>query len=142
MRKLALIAALCVAVVLPGHAQDKAAFQALADQWAEAFNKGDLAKVGQMYAEDAVLLPLDVAMVRGKDAIQAYWKKEAERTGDLKVTVTDVKPLGTDAAHTVFTSTIKTKGAQAQEIPGKGATLAQKAGGDWKIVSHVWNRDQ
>ena len=142
MRRIALVAAFCLAAVVPGYAQDKAAFQKLADQWTEAFNKGDLAQVGQMYTEDAVLLPPEAEMARGRDAILAYWKKEAERFGDIKVTITDVKPLGADAAHVVFTSTLKTKGAQAQDVPGKGATLAQKAGGDWRIATHVWNRDK
>ena len=142
MRRIALVAAFCLAAVVPGYAQDKAAFQKLADQWTEAFNKGDLAQVGQMYTEDAVLLPPEAEMARGRDAILAYWKKEAERVGDIKVTITDVKPLGADTAHVVFTSTLKTKGAQAQDVPGKGATLAQKAGGDWRIATHVWNRDK
>ena len=142
MRRLALVAVFCLAAVVPGHAQDKASFQKLADQWSEAFNKGDITRVAQMYVDDAVLLPPEAEMLRGKDAILAYWKKEAERVGDIKVTITDVKPLGAETAHVVFTSTLKTKGAQAQEVPGKGATLVQKAGEDWRIATHAWNRDR
>ena len=72
----------------------------------------------------------------------AYWRKADERMGDVKVAITDVKPLGADSAHVVFTSTLRTKSQQPQEIPGKGATLVQKAGTDWTIVTHVWNRNQ
>ena len=143
MRKLALVAAFCLAVAGHGHAQDKAGFQRLAEQWTEAFNKGDLAMVERMYTEDAVLLPPEAEMVRGKDAIMAYWRKAAEQMGDLKVAITDVRPLGAETAHLVFTSTFKPKGAQQpQEVPGKGATLVQKAGNDWRIVTHAWNRNQ
>lgn len=139
MRRLALIAAFCLAAVMPAYAQDKAEFQKIADQWIDAFNKGDISKVSQMYTDDAVLLPPGAETVRGKDAILAYWTKEAERIGDLKVTVTDLKPLGPGSVHVIFTSTLKTKGQQPQEVPGKGATLAQKAGDDWRIATHVWN---
>ena len=142
MRKMALVAAFCLAIAVPGHAQDKAAFQKLADQWTEAFNKGDFAAVERMYAGDAILLPPDAEMLRGKDAVMAYWKKAAEQMGDLKVAIADVKPLGAENAHIVFTSTLRTKGQQPQEMPGKGATLVQKAGTDWKIATHVWNRDR
>ncbi|HEX2134938.1 MAG TPA: SgcJ/EcaC family oxidoreductase [Microvirga sp.] len=142
MRRLALLAAFCVAAAIPGYAQDRAEFQRLADQWTEAFNKGDVARVSQTYAEDAILLPPEAEMVRGREAILAFWRKEAERIGDLKVTITDVKRLGDDEAHIVFNSTARSKGQQPQEVPGKGTTLVQKSGGDWRIATHVWNRNR
>ncbi len=137
MRKLAWVAAFCVAAALPASAQDKAALQRLADEWAGAYNKGDTAAVGQMYLEDAVLLPPEAEMVKGRNPIQAFWKQEAERTGDLKVTIMEVRPLGSDAAHAIFTSTLRIKGQPPQEVPGKGAALLQKVGADWRIATHV-----
>jgi uncharacterized protein (TIGR02246 family) len=141
MRKLVFALAFCLAATIPASAQDKGELQKLADQWTEAYNKNDIAKVSRMYTDDAVLLPPETKMIRGKEAIQTFWQKEAEQTTDLKVTVTDVKPLGSANAHAIFTSTVRTKGQQVQEVPGKGTALLQRSGEDWRIVVHVWNRD-
>jgi uncharacterized protein (TIGR02246 family) len=102
--------AFCLAAALPASAQDKGELQKLADQWTDAYNKNDIGTASRMYADDAVLLPPETDMIRGKEAIRTFWQKEAERTTDLKVTITDVKPLGSTNAHAVFTWTLKTKG--------------------------------
>ena len=49
MRRLALLATIVVALSAPGHAQDNATVQRLADQFAEAFNKNAAAGIGEMY---------------------------------------------------------------------------------------------
>jgi ketosteroid isomerase-like protein len=94
-----------------------------------------------MYSDDAVLLPPDAAIIRGREAIQGFWRNEAEQTTDLKVTVIDVKSLGSANAHAIFRSTVRQKGQASPEVPGKGITLLQKSGEEWKIVAQVWNRD-
>jgi len=125
----------------PAAAQDKGDLQKLADQWTEAYNKNDIAAVARIYTDDAVLLPPDAAMIKGREAIQGFWKTEAERATDLKVTVVEVKSLGPANAHAIFTSIVRPKVQPSQQVPGKGATLLQKSGEEWKIVAQVWNRD-
>ena len=46
-----------VLMLAPAMAQDKATIQKLADDFAQAFNKGDFAAVAAMYTEDATVLP-------------------------------------------------------------------------------------
>lgn len=142
MRRLALVVVFCLAAAVPSYAQDKAAIQKLVDQFAEAYNKGDAAAVSQMYTDDAVLLPPGAEMVRGKDAIQGFWKQQVERSGDLKVTVVETKSLGSDVAHAIGTTTSRTKGQQPQTLSGKGTVLLQRVGTDWKIATHIWNRNK
>ncbi len=140
MRRFALVATFCLAV-LPASAQDKAEFQKIADRFVQAYGKGDLTAVLQLYAEDAYLLPPQVPMARGQSSIAEFWKGEAQRAELRQVTVVDAKPLGNDTAHVIFTSVLRTRGQAPKEFQGKGTVLAQKVGADWKMLVHVWNRD-
>ncbi|MFA9496063.1 MAG: nuclear transport factor 2 family protein [Candidatus Bathyarchaeota archaeon] len=40
----------------------------------EAFNKGDLATAMYVYTEDATILPPNAEIMKGKEAITAYWQ--------------------------------------------------------------------
>jgi uncharacterized protein (TIGR02246 family) len=122
--------------------QDKATIDKLNESFMAAFQKGDTAAIGQMYAEDAYLLPSGGEMVRGRAAIQAFWTKAAEGIGDFKLTTVDVKPLGNDAAREIGTFTLKTKGQPPQEVAGKYVVVWQKVGGDWKLATDIWNTDK
>jgi uncharacterized protein (TIGR02246 family) len=122
--------------------QDKATIDKLNESFMAAFQKGDTAAIGQMYAEDAYLLPSGGEMVKGRAAIQAFWTKAAEGIGDFKLTTVDVKPLGNDAAREIGTFTLKTKGQPPQEVAGKYVVVWQKVGGDWKLATDIWNTDK
>ena len=93
------IAALLIA--MPAFAQDKATIDKLNTEFMAAFAKGDMAALGQMYTEDAYLLPPDSETVKGRAAIQTFWTNAAAAIGDLKLTTVDVKPLGSDAAREI-----------------------------------------
>jgi uncharacterized protein (TIGR02246 family) len=121
---------------------DKATIDKLNESFMAAFQKGDTAAIGQMYAEDAYLLPSGGEMVRGRAAIQTFWTKAAEGIGDFKLTTVDVKPLGNDAAREIGTFTLKTKGQPPQEVAGKYVVVWQKVGGDWKLATDIWNTDK
>jgi uncharacterized protein (TIGR02246 family) len=128
-------------VALPGYAQDKAEFQRIADRFVEAYAKGDLNSVLRLYAEDAYVLPPQATMVKGQNDIANFWKEEARRTELKEVTVMDAKTLGNNTAHVIFTSVGRTRDAAPKEIKGKGTALAQKVGDDWRMLVHIWNRD-
>jgi uncharacterized protein (TIGR02246 family) len=107
-----------------------------------AFNKGDMAAVGQMYIEDAYLLPPGAEIVKGRAAIQTFWTNAAAAIGDLQLTAIDVKALGGDAAREVGTFTLKTKGDKPQEVAGKYVVVWEKTGGQWKLATDIWNSDK
>jgi uncharacterized protein (TIGR02246 family) len=121
-------------------AQDKATIEKLNERFVAALNKRDVAAIGQMYAEDAYLLPAGAEMVKGRSAIQAFWAKAVEGVADFKLTTVDVKPLGTDAAREIGTYSLKTK--DQQEVAGKYVVVWQKAGDEWKLATDIWNTDQ
>src|SRR6266403_30138 len=98
MRRIAILVIGFALLAAPALAQSKAAIQKLEDQWGAAFNKGDAAAVAAMYSEDAHVLPAGDAMVKGRAAIEALWKKDIAALGDVKCTTLDVKPLGRSGA--------------------------------------------
>jgi uncharacterized protein (TIGR02246 family) len=126
----------------PSFAQDKATMDKLNAEFMAALQKGDTAAIGQMYAEDAYLLPAGAEMVKGRAAIRAFWTKATEGIGDFKLTTLDVKPLGADAAREIGTFTLTTKGQPPQEVAGKYVVVWQKVGGEWKLATDIWNTDK
>jgi uncharacterized protein (TIGR02246 family) len=141
VRKL-LLATAAVLLALPATAQDKATIQGLNDRFSEAFNKGDSVAVAAHYTDDAVLMPPGAPLMKGREAIQSFWKKGAEQLEGLRLTTLDVKPLGNDGAREIGTWAAKTKAASPQEMTGKYVVIWQKVGADWKLATDIWNSDK
>jgi uncharacterized protein (TIGR02246 family) len=141
-RGIMLLAGLMLMVAAPALAQSKAEMQKLNDKWAEAFNKGDAAAVAAMYTEDAYLLPAGAAMLKGRPAIEGFWRQSMQQLGDVKCTTIDVKSLGGSAAREIGTCSFKTKGQPPQPGGLKYAVVWQKEGGRWKLLQDIWNSDK
>ena len=142
MRAHALLTATCLCLPVSAIAQDKATIQSLNDQFARAFNAGDIAAVAAHYTEDAVVLPPGAEMVMGRNAILTFWKSAADQIGDIKLTAVDVKPLGSNAAREIGTFSLRTKGAQPQQVTGKYVVVWEKVGADWKLATDIWNTNK
>ena len=123
-------------------AQDKATIEKLNNAWTAAFNKGNAQAVAAMYAEDAYVLPPGSDIVKGRAAIEAFWRQAAQQMGDAKLTTLDVLPLGRNAAREIGTVSLKTKSQPPQEIVGKYAVVWRKIGGQWKLATDIWNTNK
>jgi uncharacterized protein (TIGR02246 family) len=132
----------CLSLGSPAFAQNKATIEKLNDVWTAAFNKGDAAAVAVLYTEDAYVLPPGSAMVKGRAAIEAFWRQAAQQMTDAKLTTLDVLPLGRSAAREIGTVTLKTKSQPPQEIVGKYVVVWRKVGRDWKLATDIWNTDK
>jgi uncharacterized protein (TIGR02246 family) len=132
----------CLSVGSPALAQNRATIEKLNDAWTAAFNKGDAAAVATLYAEDAYVLPPGSAMVKGRAAIEAFWRQAAQQMTDAKLTTLDVLPLGRSAAREIGTVTLKTKSQPPQEVVGKYVVVWRKIGRDWKLATDIWNTDK
>ena len=142
MRRIAVIVGYLALGAAPALGQDRVTIQKLNDAWTAAFNKGDAAAVAAMYAEDAYVLPPGAEMVKGRAAIEAFWRQTAQQMGDAKLTTVDVLPLGSAAAREVGIVSLKTKSQPPQEIVGKYAVLWRKVGGKWKLATDIWNTNK
>ena len=139
MRRLAILTTILVGLSAPGYAQDNATVQRLADQFAEAFNKNAAAGIGEMYVEDAILVPPQADMRMGRKDIQAFWVQQAKQAENLSIAVLDVKPLGPDAARAIVRGEMTTRGESPQHLTGRTVVVLQKVGADWKLSTHIWN---
>jgi uncharacterized protein (TIGR02246 family) len=132
----------CLSLSSPAVAQSKATIEKLNDAWTAAFNKGDAAAVAALYTEDAYVLPPGSAMVKGRAAIEGFWRQAAQQMNDAKLTTVDVLPLGRSAAREIGTVTLKTKSQPPQEVVGKYVVVWRKIGRDWKLATDIWNTDK
>ncbi len=142
MWRIAMVAGCLCFGAAPALAQDKATIEKLNDAWTAAFNKGDAAAVAAMYTEDAYVLPPGGEMVKGRAAIEAFWRQAARQFDDAKLTTVDVLPLGGEAAREIGTVTLKTKSQPPQQIVGKYAVVWRKNGAGWKLATDIWNSNK
>jgi uncharacterized protein (TIGR02246 family) len=137
---LALLFVLCLAA--PATAQSVAQIERLNSAWTAAFNKGDTAAVAAMYAADAYVLPPGSAMIKGRAAIEAFWRQAATQFGDAKLVTLDVLRLGPRAAREIGTVTLETKAQPPQQVVGKYAVVWRRIGGRWLLATDIWNTDK
>ncbi len=108
----------------------------------EAFNKGDAKALASLYLEDAQILAPDGDVVKGRQAIEEFWKaeiKSAASDGIKSVsTPIEVEQHGRVAHEAGIWVNTKADGSVAME--GKYFVLWRKQSGQWKIYRETWNR--
>ena len=117
----------------------------------EAFVKAFLAKdasaVAEFYTEDAILLPPNTEMVRGKTSIQEFQEAFFKGQESTELTLTPVEVFGVDyLAYEVGTYTLTMVPAGSDSpVSDTGKyveALKKQADGSWKIAADIWNSDQ
>jgi uncharacterized protein (TIGR02246 family) len=143
MRRIAMLG-FCLALSFagPALAQSKATIQKLNDEWTAAFDKGDAAGVAALYATDAYVLPPGGEMVKGRAAIEAFWKAAMQQVSQPKLEALDVLPLGPRAAREIGAVTLETKGQPPQQLVGKYVVVWRKLGGKWLLATDIWNMNK
>ena len=126
---------------------DEAAVRALDGKFMTAANAGDAAAIAALYAPDAVLLPPDMRVARGPDAVrQTFAGMIAQASAALQLQTTRVMGRQ-DLAYSVGTYrlVLTPRSAGAKPLPaenGKFVVVAQRQkDGSWKIAADIWNRD-
>jgi uncharacterized protein (TIGR02246 family) len=138
MRRVALLAAICLTMPSLAFAQDaKNAIQKYNDEMAAAINRGDPKSGVGFYADDATILPPGSQMIKGKSEILNFWAKTGKGLSDAKIAIVDVKPLGPDTAREI--GTFSFKNADHKEVTGKYVVVWQKIGNEWKNTTDIWN---
>jgi ketosteroid isomerase-like protein len=125
---------------------DIRAIKALLDEFDVSLNAGDFERrVSLYYAEDAVRMPPDEPMVKGKAAILAWSKKGAELyTYQLDNVAEDVQVDGDLAfMRGTFSGTLTPK-AGGEPITALGKWMAvykRQVDGSWKCIADIYNSD-
>jgi ketosteroid isomerase-like protein len=101
-----------------------------------------IAKLDSVYTEDAVILPPDSQIIRGRENIKRFWSKVILKAGlgDAPLITVEAEMLG-DAAYEIGTAQL-TFGGQSgtSQISVKYVVIwKQEANGSWKWHRDIWN---
>ena len=145
MRKAAPISVVLLLVAGFSSAQtaSKAAGPAAADEirqrWMAAGNAKDAAGIAALNAEDAIVMPPNAAAVKGRAAIQSFWKGMVDELGS-NVTLTRVG--GWQGGYTGYET--GTYAAMMGTVNDRGKyliTFKKGTDGKWFITNDIFNSD-
>jgi ketosteroid isomerase-like protein len=101
-----------------------------------------IAKLDSVYTEDAVILPPDSRIIRGRENIKQFWSKVILEAGlsDAPLITVEAEMLG-DAAYEIGTAQLTFVGQSGtSQISVKYVVIwKQEANGSWKWHRDIWN---
>ena len=110
----------------------------------DAIARGDADAAGDLYTEDARVLPADAPMAEGKAGARAFWAGAIQQLGlrRAQLETMEVEASG-DLAYEIgrFTLTIQPPGAQSVTARGKYVVVWKHVGDEWKLHVDIWNSD-
>ena len=142
MKKLVAVGSVVAALVMTGIVQSQGkteqVLNKIAADYAAAYNAKDAAKIASLYAEDAVVMPPNEPMVRGRANIQARLQREFKDGVKLQLTPTESTISGAQAFE-AGTVTVTLPGGRTEKE--KYLVVYKRVGTDWKIAFDIWNSD-
>ena len=137
---LAASAVLVITGIVQGQSKTDPLFNKMAAEWAAAYNAKDAAKLAGFYTEDAVVMPPNLPMVKGRAAIEAHFKGEFQQGfTNLKLTPMESAISGSQGFE-AGTGTVTVAGGRTEN--GKYLVVFKQVGGAWKIAYDINNADQ
>ena len=134
------VTALLVATVGGSSGQQRTdpALNKLADAFAEAFNAKDAPRVAAFYAEDAIVMPPDQPMVRGRQNIEAYYARGFRQDiSNFRLAPMESAIAGAHAFEAGASSLTERRGTTS----GKYVVIYTRVDGQWKIAYDIFNND-
>jgi uncharacterized protein (TIGR02246 family) len=106
-------------------------------QFEEAANKGDLDRLASLYTTDAIALPPDGPLVKGRDAIKQMWGMLAQQLGlkEVRLQTVDFEQAG-ETGHEVGEATLALASGRAVV---KYVVVWKQVGGQWRLHRDIWN---
>jgi uncharacterized protein (TIGR02246 family) len=121
---------------------DRKGIQDITDVWLKAMRSGDSTGIAATYTEDAMLLPPNQPVVKGREGIRHYLGQFPKITS-FNVTLTEMEGHG-KIAYTRGTYDVTTAPAAGQKTPGKDSgkfieIRRKESDGSWRILRDFWN---
>src|SRR6266852_4089651 len=112
-------------------------------QFVAAANRGDTAAVAALYTNDAVVLPPNAEMVRGRQGVKEFFDALIQQTGvpQLTLDTTQVDEVGDTACEVgAYTMKLQPPGGQPVSDSGKYVVVWKRQSDDsWKLSIDIWN---
>jgi len=110
--------------------------------YSEAIREGNLAGVVAAYTDDATMVPPDGELIRGKQAIEEYYRK-LFKMGMKEIVLTTVEVGGSGGTAYEIGKTkvrIQSEGQDAAQDSTKYLVIwKRQADGTWKVHADIWN---
>ena len=118
---------------------------AVADAYVAATLKADVPGIMAIYTDDATEMPPNVAPVKGRQAIEAYYRKQFEGGRPTAFTLVHLESRSAgDVGYDIGTyrQTMTPTGAPGPiNDTGKYIVLVKKVGGKWRVAYVCYNSD-
>jgi uncharacterized protein (TIGR02246 family) len=103
----------------------------------DALSAKDSATVAGLYAENAKILPPNLAPVEGKENIRKFWQGLVDNGMVLKLATDEVHTMGNLAAEVGAFKAVTSDGKEQDN--GKYMVLWIKENGKWKLYRDMWS---
>jgi ketosteroid isomerase-like protein len=114
----------------------RSAIEAANKRFVEAFSKADAARIADMYAEGARVMPPNSPMVQGRQKIQELWQSLINTGAKLTLSTSDVEAQG-NVLYEV--GTYELIFPDNKRDAGKYVVVWRRQKGDWKLAVDIWN---
>ena len=106
-------------------------------QFEDAARKGDLDRLASLYTSDAIALPPDGPMVKGREAIKQMWGTVAQQMGlkEVRLHTLEFEQAG-DTGYEMGEATLAHAGGTAVV---KFVVVWKKLDGQWRLHRDIWN---
>lgn len=133
------------AAAQPDTAADQAKMQADALVWFDHYAKADGEAMGNLYAEDALLMPPGAPAVTGRAAIKTFLGEDAAKTkaAGLSLKNASVTGSGIDGDTGWISGTYIVVDASGTTIDsGNYLSVHRRVNGTWPYIRDTWNSDR
>jgi uncharacterized protein (TIGR02246 family) len=148
-KRLILVGLSTVALILPRPAwsqltdADRKGIQAVTDRWLDAMRKNDSTAVAATYTEDAMLLPPNAPVVKGRTEIR-HFVGQFPKITSFNIKLTEMEGDG-NLAYTrgTYDVSLMAPGAKTPDKDsGKFLEIRRKeSDGSWLVLRDIWNSD-
>ena len=117
----------------------KAGIKQIAPEMEAAFRTKDAAKLASLYADDAVLMPPNQEMVKGRAAIEAWFREPMRRLASVKIAPARTKVSGDKPDEVGTFETIAEGTTAASPMTFKYVLIFKRVKGKWLVAFDIWN---
>ena len=114
------------------------AFTSICQQFQKSIEQGDLGNIGNLYTEDAKILPPNMDMLEGRDSIQAFWQRASEM--GIKSYQPEILEVEYSGNLGFFVGKYTLYGNENKIInKGKFITVFKNIDGEWRVYRDIFN---
>lgn len=110
--------------------------EAVSQGFAKALSKGEAAKIADMYAEGARVMPPNGPLVQERQRIQEFWQGFIDSGAKLSLSTSDVEAQGNVA---IEVGTYELISPEGKRDSGKFVVVWRRHKKDWKLAVDIWN---